>query len=145
MGSNQRRKSIASFFGTVAASSNVTLVSRKITAPFITKKIRASFPLNVNRTLQLSFFISPDAEAPTALRPNGSSLLAQLGQVDFVTGDDEIKEFDVEVENKTGNSFLKVFAENSDSFEHTIDVQIAIQFLEDDNLLQRVGRKISGS
>lgn len=142
MGMHQRRKSIASFFGTVAASSNVTLVSRKITAPFITKRIRASFALNVNRTLQLSFFISPDAENPTDVRPNGSSLLAQLGQVDFVVGDDEIKEFNVEVESPTANQWLKVFAVNADSFEHTIDAQIAIEFMETESLLKKVGKAI---
>jgi hypothetical protein len=120
-----------SFFGTVAANSNTTLVSKRITLPFRTKKIRASFAPGVQRLMKLYYFISLDPSAPTTEEPKGFNILTSLGQVNYLTGDDEFKDLAHEVECKESGAYLKIYAVNSDSFEHTIDSQITIEFIEE--------------
>lgn len=123
-------KQTVSFFGTVGASANLTLVSKQISGAFNVKKIRASFAPGVNRLMKLKFFISSDPEAPTTAAPNGVNILQQTGQANYITGDDEFKEFEHEITNPTRNSWLKIYAENADTFDHTIDAQITIEYID---------------
>ena len=125
----QGRLITISFFGTASASSTKTLVSKKIGVPFITRKIRQSYAPGVNRTMTTKFIISPDDAAPTTEEPSGVNILAQTGQVSYITGDDEIKEFSQETEITESNKYIKVYAENDDTFDHTIDVQITLELL----------------
>ena len=117
----------ASFFSTVAAGSKKTLVSERINAPFITRRIVASFALNTARTLRLRFFISPDADNPTTTYPNGTNLLQLVGHVDYVVGDDEQKDVRFEVPEPLAGKWLKVYAENTDTNLHTIDALIEFE------------------
>ena len=122
-----------SFFGSVAASSKLTLVSQKISTAFKTKILRASFAPGVNRLMTLKFFISQDPSAPTTEEPQGVNILKQLGQTSYLTGDDEFKEFPHETVYPERNAYLKIYAENSDTFEHTIDAQITIEFIDEND------------
>jgi len=126
-----KRLAAVSFFGTVAASSKATLVSKRITSPFRIKKIRASFAPGTDRLLNLYFFISYDDSAPTTAQPTGTNILSQTGQVTYITGDDEYKEVEVEVEQREAGAYIKIYADNTDTFEHTIDSQIIIEMLEE--------------
>jgi hypothetical protein len=129
---NTNRLTAISFFGTVAASSKKTLVSKRITSPFRIKKIRASFAPGVNRLMNLYFFISFDDSAPTTEEPKGVNLLSQTGQVLYITGDDQLKEMELEIYQKEKGAFVKVYADNTDTYEHTIDCQIVIEMLEEE-------------
>lgn len=117
------------FHGTVDANSNKTLVSKRITVPFVTHKLKASFALNCNKLLRIEFFVSPDDSTPTAKPLTGISLLSELGQVSYLVGDDEDKEVPLKVLVDSAGMFLKVYAQNTDSWAHTIDAQIFIQSL----------------
>lgn len=127
MPNNQSRLVTASFHGTVAANSNLTLVSNRIDLPFTTRKIRAAFVAGANRLLRLSFFVSPDPDAPTTEPPGGSNVLAQLGPQRYIVGNDCIVDFHHELGSLESGKYLKVYAENLDAFAHTIDVQITIE------------------
>lgn len=122
-----------SFFGTCPANSNITLVSNFIDVPFNTKKIRASFAPGVERLMTLKYFISGDKNAPTTEEPQGINILAQIGQSLFITGDDEFKEFEHETIHQVAGGYLKVYAKNSDVFDHTIDSQVTIEFIQEDD------------
>jgi len=89
----------------------------------------ASFAPGVDRLMNLYFFVSPDKTAPTDARPNGTNILAQHGQVSYISGDDERKEFSFEALFPERGYYLKVFAVNNDTFEHTIDAQITVELL----------------
>jgi hypothetical protein len=119
-----------SFFGTVALSSNVTLISGKLTSAFKVKRIRASFPSGVNRLMRLRFYIVGTPDTPTASPPIGTDLLSSVGQVNFITGDDNVIEFDHEIMSPDSNKFIAIFAENADVFEHTIECQVTIEYLD---------------
>ena len=138
------RLSTISFFDTVVANSNKTLVSKRITQKFTIKRIRASFALNTNRTLKLRFFISATTEAPTTKEPEGLNVLKQLGQVDFIVGDDEVKEFPIEIREFTKGARIKIYAENTDSFKHTIDAQITIQLISAQDFLGKIKEVLHG-
>lgn len=128
---NKSKIQTISFLGTVAAGSNLTLVSKRITLPFKTTKIRASFAPGVNRLMRLYYFISKDPSAPTTEEPKGTNILASLGQVIYLTGDEEFKDLPHEVECPESGAYLKIYAVNSDASDHTIDSQITIEFLEE--------------
>lgn len=120
-------RKVVTFAGSVGPASQVTLVSQRISTPFMIRRIAAYFALNTNRTLQLSFFISPDDAAPTSGRPSGFDILAEYGQVNYWVGDDILKDFSCEAASLSSPAFLKVVAANSDAFDHTIDVVIEIE------------------
>ena len=128
MQGNKTQK-IVSFFGTCPANSEKTLVSERISTPYQVDRIIAHFALNTNRTLQLDFYISPDNDAPSSGRPNGMSMLQEYGQVRYITGDDETKDLPHNARATTSPTWLKVYAKNTDGYDHTIDVQIIITIL----------------
>lgn len=119
-----------SFYGTCAARSVLTLCSKPITHPYVTRKIRAKFADGCENLMRLEFMIAPDDETPATGKPNGSSLLADYGQVEYVVGNDEVIEMSHDVEVPEGNSFVKVYADNRDYYPHDVLVQIAIESLE---------------
>lgn len=116
-----------SFFGTCAANSSLVLSSPRISSPFTVKTIKASFALNTNRLLQLKFFTSPDPSCPTTGEPTGFNILEEYGQVDYIVGDDEQKILEHNAVVSTFPKWVKVYAVNTDGFEHTIDVLITIE------------------
>lgn len=117
------------FSGTVAAGARVTLVSKLIGFSYKTKRFRVSFPLNTNRTVNLSFHICSDPSVPTDAEPVGDSVFKPYGQAPYVVGDDEQKDYDHEMRTKTSGTYIKVHAYNTDSFEHTIDACVFIERL----------------
>jgi len=119
-----------SFLGTVSPGGEKVLCSRRITFPFQTRKLRVFFPLNTNRTVQVSFFVSPDAETPAAGKPTGTNLFSPYSPVDYLVGDDECKELEHTVEVKERGQYVKVYAVNTDVFSHTIDAQVMISEIE---------------
>ena len=129
MNNNQSRLVTCSFHGTVAANSKKTLVANKIDLPFSTKRIRAAFAPGTNRLLRLYFFLSPDDSAPTTVQPTGDNVLSQLGPQRYIVGDGNIVDFEHEMAQKTAGIYLKVYADNQDAYEHTIDVQITVEII----------------
>lgn len=114
------------FAGSVPAGGELTLVSQYLSFPYTISQLIASFALGCDRTLQLKFFVSRDAEAPSAGEPSGTDLLSIHGQVPYLVGDDERKEFPHEIRVPENGSYLKVYANNTDIFDHTLDAQIVI-------------------
>lgn len=114
------------FHGTVAANSNKTLVSQRLSFPFATRELRAHFALNTNKQLKLEFWVSPDSSAPTAKPLTGHSFLSTLGEVAYIVGDDETVSVPYHVLIPDVGMYLKVFAVNEDSYEHTVDAMIFI-------------------
>ncbi len=119
-----------SFYGMCPARSTVVLVSKAITHAYDVKRIRASFRVSADNLLQLEFFVSPDSDAPSSGKPNGLSMLADYGQVAYVVGNDEVCDMQHEVESDSGGSWIKVYANNSDYYEHAVNVQVFIEPIE---------------
>ena len=115
------------FFGSVAAGGELTLVSKPLIFPYTISLLIASFALGADRTLQVRFFMSKDPEAPATGTPTGLDLLSIYGQVPYLAGDDERKEFPHEIKVPESGTFIKVYGSNSDAFEHTLDAQVVIE------------------
>ncbi|MBA7552761.1 hypothetical protein ES705_45335 [subsurface metagenome] len=115
------------FFGTCLANSELVLVSKRLNFRYITKKIIAFFALNTNHTLQIIPYLSYDPTAPVTGLPSGSALFSPYGQVGYLSGDDEHEEHQHELIVNQIGSYLKIYANNTDSFDHTVDAQIQIQ------------------
>ncbi len=114
------------FFGSVAAGGELTLVSQRLNFTYTIQTLIASFALGTDRTLQLRYFLSYDDSAPAAGMPVGEDLLSIYGQVPYLVGDDERKEFPHEIPVRRAGTYLKVYGRNTDTFPHTIDAQIVI-------------------
>ena len=116
-----------SFVGTCLLRSTEVLVCKRINHPFNIKKITATFPIGCVNELKLRFYLAIDDQTPTTGEPTGVSMLKDYGQVDYIVGDGVQKVMEHEVEQKESGSFIKVYAENSDYFDHEIDVQIELE------------------
>lgn len=114
------------FAGTVSSGGELTLSSKLLNFPFMIRTLHSSFALGNDRTTQIRFFLSPDKSTPTTGHPSGQDLLLAYSQVPYLTGDDEYKTFPHEIPVRESGSFLKVHANNTDTFDHTIDAQIII-------------------
>lgn len=119
-----------SFFGICALSASKVLVSKHIGHPYRVTHISARFAQGCNNLLKLRFYTSIDNDAPVDAEPSGVSMLRDYGQADYVVGNDDTKELDHELEVAESGSFLKVYAENNDTFEHSVDVQMTIEEME---------------
>ena len=124
--SGAQRLVVIPFFATVPSGCTRVYVSQRISTPFLTREFAISFALNTNRMMQVSFYISPDSQTPNAA-PSGFSIFSPLGQVDYVTGDDERKVLKHASFVKESGMFLKVLAVNVDGVDHTLDAQITIE------------------
>lgn len=116
-----------SFFGACQARSEKVLVTPRITYPYVVRKIHCRFALGCENKLKLRFYVSRDKDAPSSGPPNGYSMLREHGQVDFIVGDNDEKNLEHEVEVVEQGTWLKVYAENSDYFDHQVDVQMTIE------------------
>ena len=119
------------FAGTCSARSELTLVSHRIMRPFQTKTFTIRFPTGTNNLMSLRFYYAGDPEAPASGRPSGISLLQDYGQVDYVRGEGIQITLDHVVADVHAGGYLKVYANNTDFYDHAVDVDIEIQ-VEDD-------------
>ena len=118
-----------SFYGSVTTGANKTLVSQLLRFPYVVEKIRVKFALGHSATTQHRFFVSPDKEAPTGNVPTGRNILSQWGNVDYVVGDDDVLDLKDETHVVEKGTYLKVYASNSDSVTHTVNVIMTIDDL----------------
>lgn len=118
-----------SFVGTCSARSELTLVSQRITRAFRVRRIMARFPTGCQNLMSLAFFLSGDDEAPSSGRPTGISVLQDLGQVDYVRGEGVLLTLDHTVEMAAEGSYLKVYADNQDYYEHAVDVLVQVEVM----------------
>jgi hypothetical protein len=117
------------FFGTAPARSGVVLSSRCIVYPYRVRRIAARFPPGCANLVRLRFLISDDSSVGIGGAVSGVSMFQDNGQVDYLVGDDCSKTCDHDVEQPTGQSFLKVHAVNDDFADHGVDVQMTIEVL----------------
>lgn len=119
-----------SFYGICEANASLVLVSDVIGHPYEVRRVRCKFAAGCANELTVRFYISDDNDAPSSGAPGGMSILAEHGQVDYVRGEDEAVSFDHQAVMLTANSWLKVYAVNSDFNVHAVSVQITIDTRE---------------
>lgn len=118
------------FFGSCSAGASLVIVSQRIAWPFKLKSIRAHFAQGANNLLALRFYHAQDNQAPASGAPSGFCLFSELGQVDYLIGNNDTKVIEHELTIRDTGSYLKVYAVNSDTVAHTIDVQMTIEEIE---------------
>ena len=117
------------FNGVVAAGGEKTLASKRLTFPYRIHKLISSFALGQDRTMQVRFFNAKDNQAPASGLPSGLDLLNIYGESAFLVGDEDTKTSLFEALVPEGGTYMKVYARNTDGFEHTIDCQVVIERL----------------
>lgn len=122
-------KHTLSYYGSVNASSRVTLVSKRLGFPYVIDRIRVKYALGHVGLVQHSFFISDDPASPTSEAPSGVNILAQYGNVDYTCGDDDVEEMHDNTIIDSMGTWVKVHVYNTDTAAHTINVRIVIDDL----------------
>lgn len=115
------------FHGTCPARSEVTLVSGRIPVPFAIHRVRAHFPAGCINLLALRLYSSEEPTAPTTGSPTGLSLLGIFSQVDYLVGEGETKDMEQVLHIPESGTWLKVYAVNTDYYDHSVDVQVTIE------------------
>jgi hypothetical protein len=119
-----------SFFGTVGAGAEKTLVSPRIGHPYKVIQVDVRFAQGCNNLLKMYSLVAIDNQESTSGLPNGHSVLSDYGQVNYVVGNDDTKRIKCSVLMQEGGSYLKVFGVNSDTVEHSMDCLIVIEEIE---------------
>lgn len=114
------------FYSTVDASSVKNLTSKRIGFPYIIRKINISYDLGQEFLVQHKFFASLDDNTPSSGEPSGTNILETLGQVGYLVGDGEDEEIGVGYRVDFAGSYIKIHANNTDSFEHHVNAVIEI-------------------
>jgi len=114
------------FHGTCSAYGELTIVSDKVNTPFVIRKYHIGFAPGCDRLLQIKVFISPDPTAPSVGEPTGTNVFAQFVANPYIIGDDSVVEIEDNTYVKQRGVWLKVYAKNEDSYDHTVDVRITI-------------------
>jgi len=127
------------FFDTVDANSNKTVVSTHLRVPYWIKYHRVRFPEGTERKLKIYLYYSWDPETPTTQPPEGHNFLSDYAATPYIVGDGETVEGPDESLVREMGSWLKVYAVNEDSFEHTIDVDITIDMIIEPERLRELG------
>lgn len=122
-----KRIATVNFFDTVAPNSSKTLVSKQINNKYRIKSFKISFAPGTNRLLELEPYVSPDADDPSDGSINGVNLIQQFSHKEVIVGDDERKRLEQNIIVAQRNTWLKIFANNTDSNEHSIDAQITVE------------------
>lgn len=116
-----------SFYSIVSASSVVNLASRRIPFPFQFKEIKIYCDLGQELQVQYKIFYANDDDVPASGEPAGTNVLATLGHVDYIVGEDGWLPFKDEIIVDFAGGYIKVHANNADTFDHYVDVVIEIE------------------
>lgn len=117
------------FFGTVLAASEKTLSSGLLSFGYRTEEVQIGFPVGSDRLVQVKVFIGSDGTEPASGEPGGVNVFELAAHVAYIVGDDVTLRIPVEMEMRERNSFIKVYANNTDVFNHTIDVRVILNTL----------------
>lgn len=123
----RRRTTTINFRASLGAGLSACYVSNRLGQPFLTKLVRAKFALNQNGLLHLYFFVSTTSNTPATLPEDGTNLLRAHGDIDYIAGDDEIKELSIEVPVTHRGGYIKLFAVNNDVNALTVDAQVMLE------------------
>jgi hypothetical protein len=119
----QARQPLLFYDPAVGTSSRVTLVSSQLPDPYRVIEAQIFFPVGVEDQLRVSLFVSRDAQAPTALEPEGVRLFSPLGSASYLAGDAVLFTIPLDVPVRERETYLKVHARNMDaSNTHPVNV-----------------------
>lgn len=106
----------------------MTLQSDLIDWPFEIDIVRVAFALNTGRTLEIRLWVADAGSVPNNVAPTGISVLAGRGASDYVVGDGAEGELVIPIGKRfPGRRYLLCDANNTDVFQHTIDVRADLQ------------------
>ncbi|HID28539.1 MAG TPA: hypothetical protein EYP19_00880 [Desulfobacterales bacterium] len=122
-------KRIIPFLDTVPAFSDMTLVSDELDVPYIIHEVQIHFPPGTENTNLIKVFVSGDPFTPSSGEPSGQNLFGYGGAVDYIVGDDVLIVLPVLFEVHERPTWIKVYAKNIDSYNHTVDVRVVVELL----------------
>jgi len=117
------------FVAQIAASTAQTFISRLIKRNFFLLGVRMSFNLGQDRKVHHYISVSEDDSLPGSLPISGFNPLSEFSEYDYLTGNDDFKEVYCYAPSRRRDSYIKLFVDNQDVFEHDVDVQVFLEIL----------------
>ncbi len=115
------------FYGSVAASSRLTLVSQRLNFPYIIAELLVIFRVGQNELLQVTSFITQDPSAPTTEPPTGTQILDPTSQTQIIRGDGNENRLAPHSLVTGQGTFLKVHGNNTDAVNaHILDASMQV-------------------
>jgi len=106
--------------GIVNPAAHRTLVSHRLSFPYIIDKLLISFPLGTDHLVEATPLLALDPSASTAAVPVGNLLLSYCSPETHVLGDDASFLFDMNLHVPQRGTWLKLHLYNGDAFLHRI-------------------------
>jgi hypothetical protein len=121
-----RQRRIINFRGSCTARSSLVLTSQRLPAGYTTESLRLHWAPGCQGQLLLTPYLSPDDVCPSTGPPSGTPLLYAVTQDPSFRGDDSDLELLHEVTIREGGTCLKIYAQNTDWYDHHVDAQITV-------------------
>jgi len=115
----------------IPAGSEKTVVSKRIPWKFTLKELAAKFELNDAGKSHVKFFIAFDDSIPAVGEPAGINPLTELGEHDYLSGDDEEVKIETELDVMEESAYIKMYVNNTDTYDHTIRGRCMIEIIEE--------------
>ena len=113
------------FHGICSANSELNLVSERIPFRFAVRRIQVGYAPGCNRLLRIKVFVSQNATVPNTGQPPVQNVIVYV-QSSYIVGDDGLVDVPHDFPGSSG-SYLKVYANNTDGFDHVVDVRVIIE------------------
>jgi len=119
------------FYTSVAAGSKKTVKSEKIPFKFKVTLIEVRHDINDQQKTKVGIFSSHSDDTPTTKPPLGTNLIKQYSQEEWIRGNGEIRKFVLDHKVREEDSYLKMYLDNTDTFEHQAWARVQIERLEE--------------
>lgn len=120
-------RKVISFAGTCDARGELTLVSDRIAYPYFVRQLEVDFAEGCQNLMLVKFFTSADDHAPSSGEPSDVSLLQELSPNDYVRGNARQITMAHTTRVDVGGTYLKVYANNTDYFDHDVNARVEIE------------------
>lgn len=113
--------------GTVNPAAQITLVSRRLSFPYIIDSLSVSFPIGADHLVRVTPLLSLDPSVSTAGPPPGNFLLSYCSPDVYILGDDASFFFPMNLHVPQRGTYLKCHLNNLDAFVHRITLVFALK------------------
>lgn len=118
--------------GAVNPLSQLSIVSNRITFPYVLDTLQVLFPPGTDRLVRAYIFVSLDPTVHTADLPLGFNILSPISPTPYLLGDAETIDVELDYNVLERGTYIKLHIVNNDGNAHTLNAVLSLRQLEED-------------